>query len=231
MVGNDIVDLRDPDADSTRYSARFDDRVFGEAERRAIANSASHERERWRFWAAKEASYKLARKRDCKTVFSPRAFVVTPAFGDRTDHVRVDHGAATYHVEIDETPERIHAVAMSSREDFSSLLSGVEIYDSAAVPKADPQATRPEASESEAVRRFACDAICERFELPRDQLAIRKLNGRIPGLYLQDAPRTKIAETAKIDEPLGLSLSLSHHGRWIAFACCWREGRGEDRGA
>jgi phosphopantetheinyl transferase (holo-ACP synthase) len=206
MVGNDIVDLRDPDADSTRYSARFDARVFTPAERRAIANSGSGERERWRLWAAKEASYKLARRLDSKTVFSPRAFAVRPDAGGRANRAQVAHADTSYYIEFNETPERIHAIAVSSPDDFASVLAGVEGV---------MQDTRSESTgESEAVRRLACDAISQRFELPRDQLAIRKLEDRVPRLY-------------RGDEFLALSVSLSHHGRWLAFAC----RQGEDVGA
>lgn len=210
MVGNDVVDLGDPDADSTRYSARFDARVFTRAERRAIANSVSGERERWRLWAAKEASYKLARRRDCKTVFSPRAFAVGPDEGGRANRARVAHADTAYYIEFDETPERIHAVAVSSPDDFASVLTGVEGVMKDIQTKTNPG--RP--GESEAVRRLACDAISQRFELPRGQLAIRKLEDRVPRLY-------------RGDEFLALSVSLSHHGRWLAFAC----RQGEDGGA
>jgi phosphopantetheinyl transferase (holo-ACP synthase) len=210
MVGNDIVDLRDPDADSTRYSTRFDARVFSGAERLAIANSESPERERWRLWAAKEASYKLARRRDSKTVFSPRAFAVCQDEGCRANRARVTHADTSYYIEFDETPERIHAIAVSSPDDFASVLTGVEGVMNDTQSKTDPGRT----GESEAVRRLACDAISQQFELPRDQLAIRKLDDRVPRLY-------------RGGEFLALSVSLSHHGRWLAFAC----RQGEDGGA
>lgn len=222
MVGNDIVDLRDPDADSTRYRTRFDERVFSEAERRVIACSGSSERERWRMWAAKEASYKLARRRDPETIFSPRLFAVGPDPAGRVERARVTHGENAYCVEFDETPERIHAVAVSNPDDFASLLVGVE--DRAEVCGSD--FARAELDESEAVRQFACDVISQRFELPRDELAIHKREDRVPELRLGN--RLALSkERARENESLGLSLSLSHHGRWLAFACY----QGEDRGA
>lgn len=207
MVGNDIVDLCDPDADSTRYSDRFDARVFTRAERQAIADSPSHERKRWRLWAAKEASYKLVRRHDSKTVFSPRAFVVGPDEGGHANRARVVHGENSYFVEFDETPQRIHAIAVSRPDDFALVLAEVEAMDASRHKAPDTS------HESDAVRRLACDAISRRFELPRDQLGIRKFKDRIPGLYRRG-------------EPLGLSISLSHHGSWLAFACC----QGEDGG-
>ena len=137
----------------------------------------------------------------------------------RAERARVTHGENVYYVEFDETPERIHAVAVSNPDDFASLLVGVE--DRAEVCGAD--FTRAELDESEAVRQFACDAISQRFELPRDELAIHKPKDRVPELYLSKQPNRGGRE----NESLALSLSLSHHGRWLAFAC----RQGEDRGA
>ena len=62
MVGNDIVDLRDPQSRSESLHPRFDTRVFSERERRIIGEAADSERVRWKLWAAKEAAYKLMRK-------------------------------------------------------------------------------------------------------------------------------------------------------------------------
>ena len=47
MVGNDVVDLRDPDADPATLSARFDLRVFGPDERDRLAASRHPVRLRW----------------------------------------------------------------------------------------------------------------------------------------------------------------------------------------
>ena len=74
MVGNDIVDLRDPESRSESLHPRFDTRVFSARERARIAASAEPERLRWKLWAAKEAVYKLVRKLVATTVFSPQRF-------------------------------------------------------------------------------------------------------------------------------------------------------------
>ncbi len=203
MVGNDIVDLRDPDADSASYHRRFDSRVFTPAERGVIVRAGSRERTRWRLWAAKEASYKLARKHSAETVFSPRAFAVHPDEDGHTSRARVVHHRTCYFVEFTESPQHIHAIAVQRPGDLASVFAGV----GASAPSADARC------ESAAVRSFACDSVSRRFELQRERLEIRKVDDRIPRLYYRD-------------EALGLSLSLSHHGDWLAFACC----EGEDDG-
>ena len=80
MVGNDVVDLRDPESAPETLHPRFDTRVFSEAERAAIAASPDAARLRWKLWAAKEAAYKLARKISPTTIFAPARFEV--ALGD-----------------------------------------------------------------------------------------------------------------------------------------------------
>ena len=91
MIGNDVVDLRDPDADFASFSPRFDVRVFSASERRRIQASADPEACRWRLWAAKEAVFKAARKADPGAVFSPRRFEVrSPGSDFREAEVRVE---------------------------------------------------------------------------------------------------------------------------------------------
>ena len=75
MVGNDIVDLFDPDAQPRSFRPGFDERVFAAEERRAIEQDPNPLARRWAHWAAKEAAYKLARQIDETFVFSPRRLV------------------------------------------------------------------------------------------------------------------------------------------------------------
>jgi len=151
---------------------------------------------------------------DSKTVFSPRAFAVRPDEGGRANRAQVTHADTSYYIEFNETPERIHAIAVSSPDDFASVLSGVEGIEKVGESGTERESNPARTGESEAVRRLACDAISQRFKLPRDQLAIRKLEDRVPRL-------------CRGDEFLALSVSFSHHGRWLAFAC----RQGEDGGA
>jgi phosphopantetheinyl transferase (holo-ACP synthase) len=210
-VGNDIVDLRDPDSDSTSYHSRFDERVFSDAERRSIDRAQAPEHQRWRLWAAKEASYKLARKRDPETVFSPRAFAVECDDDNACDYVRVDHKGSACFVKFDETPERIHAIAVPTLADFTRVLSGIRMIDPS-------DAFDDLEAESVSVRELACSAVSRRFDYPLAQLEIRKSEDRIPRL-------------SRGEDRLDDSLSLSHHGSWIAFACRTKKLTGEVRGA
>ncbi|MGY8738305.1 MAG: 4'-phosphopantetheinyl transferase family protein, partial [bacterium] len=75
MLGNDVVDLEDPETRPETFRPRFDERVFDPTERRAIARDQNEHGRRWTHWAAKEAAYKLARQVDSKFVFSPSKLV------------------------------------------------------------------------------------------------------------------------------------------------------------
>ena len=71
-VGNDVVDLVDPETLREEQHPRFDERVYAPEELALLQRSESEHVTRWLLWAAKEAAYK-AEKRDAPdTVFSPR---------------------------------------------------------------------------------------------------------------------------------------------------------------
>jgi hypothetical protein len=77
MVGNDVVDLGDPETRAGAQHPRFDARVFCAEERALLQAQADPVRLRWALWAAKEAAFKVARKLAPATVFAPRRFRVT----------------------------------------------------------------------------------------------------------------------------------------------------------
>jgi phosphopantetheinyl transferase (holo-ACP synthase) len=108
MIGNDVVDLTDPEARPGATHARFDGRVFAPAERALLAESRAPQRLRWRLWAAKEAAYKVARKLDARAVFAPSRFVVRLEGGGRGV---VRYGAEVFAVWIDEAEDHVHAAA------------------------------------------------------------------------------------------------------------------------
>ena len=225
MLGNDVVDLLDPDARPDSYSPRFDERVFSAEERRVIAHDANPIARRWAQWGAKEAAYKLAKQIDPGFVFSPvklvgrYAQISLGARGRISRYGRLDLprtvGNAIRRIEIrsEETPDRIHVVAAPAGSDWDAIDSHVCALESV------------DRGPSEAVRSMAIDRLSRNLGIARDRLSIGR-RGRIPTVDL-DGSRTS------------LCLSLSHHGRWIAYAMrpridlerdasrSWLAGRGE----
>lgn len=208
MLGNDVVDLHDPEADPASFRPRFDERVFSSEERRAIARDAHPLARRWAHWAAKEAAYKLARQVDERFVFSPVELVArfepvgdpgARSSGRLERHGRLElpvtlaSSIRTLELRSFETPERVHVVAIPCGSDWDAVDLGIE---STGEAPSDPSA---------AVRALAIRDLARSLAVDPDRLRVAK-SGRIPVVEL-DGARTS------------LSLSLSHHGRWVAFAC------------
>jgi len=189
MVGNDVVDLRDRSVASGPRHPRFDARVFAPAEHRALRESEAPNPLRWAFWAAKEAAYKVAKKLDDATVWSPLRFVVHLESGLGT----VEHAGREIPVRVEADAERVHAIATDGAGGFARIRACV-----AELPA-------PDANPSEAVRALA-----------RADLA--ELLGAAPGT-LEFARRGRIPVLRIAGGEAPLDLSLSHHGRFVAWAC------------
>lgn len=201
MLGNDVVDLRDPGTREGAPHPRFDDRVFAPAEREALAAAPDPRRLRWVLWAAKEAAYKAAAQRDPATVFSPRRFVAAlrPAPGGGL-HGVVRHEGLRLAVRATVDAERVHALAGDGDLD-------------AAAAWADVIATAPDdPGAGAAVREAARRALAARLGVRPAELAFAR-EGRVPRLRLRGAPAP-------------VEVSLSHHGRFAAFAAAPRAACG-----
>jgi hypothetical protein len=190
MVGNDVVDLRDRSVVAGPRHPRFDARVFAPAEHRALRESAAPNPLRWAFWAAKEAAYKVAKKLDDATVWSPLRFVV---HFDRDLAGSVEHAGREIPVRVEADLEHVHAIATDAREGFVRIRARVAELPA---PGADPSA---------AVRALAREDLAPLLGASPEALEIVR-RGRIPVLRIAggEAP---------------LDLSLSHHGRFVAWAC------------
>ncbi len=108
MLGNDVVDLRDPETRPGAQHGRFDARAFTSAERAALAAQRDPRARaglRWALWAAKESAYKAGRRLDPGLVWSPGRFAVDLACG------RVTAERRRFRVQVRADAERIHAVA------------------------------------------------------------------------------------------------------------------------
>lgn len=187
MVGNDVVDLADLEVRAGPAHPRFDARVFAPAERRALAAEGTPNRLRWTLWAAKEAAYKLAVKRDPNVIFAASRFVVE--FG-RASLGEVRHPGGHVAVTLATRGNAVHAVASDAvgPEIVTGLASRIGASDA-----------------SDAVRRLAVRDVAARLGVLESELRIGR-RGRIPTLSLRGSDRS-------------LDLSLSHHGRYVAFAC------------
>jgi phosphopantetheinyl transferase (holo-ACP synthase) len=201
VIGNDVVDLRDPDATPAR-APRFDARVFDAAEQEVVRGSADPARLRWRLWAAKEAAYKAVVRDRPQTVFSPSRFRVRldDVAGEAADETRgrVSTPAGSLPVTIRACEGAVHAWVCAEP---GLVLGGMTRM---ALDRNDPHAP------GVAVRRFAGEQLASRLAVPASALEIRK-RGRVPELWMHGR---RLA-----------GISLSHHGDVVAFACETPDGR------
>lgn len=197
MIGNDVVDLGDADSRIAEHHPRFDDRVFAPSERELIAARPAV---RWLLWAAKESAYKAARRDDARTVFSPPRFVV--GLTSETTATVVAAGRA-FDVGLRADDEHVHAIARAHGDEAAVVYS--------AVARLVPGAGDP--TPSAAVRRITVTTLSRLLDIPERELSLDR-DGRVP--------RLRVA-----GRPSAAALSLSHHGRFVAFACRWPgpEGR------
>ncbi len=199
MLGNDIIDLGDPETRPGARHPRFDARVFTREERAALAGASDPGRLRWSLWAAKEAAYKCLKKLEPETWFSPVRFAVrlgTERAGS------VAHGGQRLRLALFSEGDCLHAVATDAADPEREVLRVVSALPAAADP----------ASASSAVRALARNAAAAHLGCSPNELEIWR-EGRVPRLRRRGAEQ-------------GLDLSLSHHGRFLAATLETRPGAG-----
>jgi phosphopantetheinyl transferase (holo-ACP synthase) len=199
VIGNDVVDLRCDETLAGARNPRFDDRVYTVQERRTLAECASPDLWRWCLWSAKESAYKVARRMDARQIWSPRRFEVT-LDEDLRGRVRWPEGECR--VRIEHADERVHAVAARDEADLDSTRTEV-----ARLGAASPDAETPSA----AVRSLAIRHLAPLLGAEPAALEVRRRE-RIPALFARE-------------RELAWPLSLSHHGRFVAFAALPAEPR------
>lgn len=189
MLGNDIVDLTDPETRRGNQHPRFDQRVFTPRERASLARSPDPTRTRWILWSVKESAYKALRRVLPETVFSPVEFAVEL---DSQQQGFVTYRQHRFHARVEIDAGCIHAI-VSDHTRRSTLWGSKQIVISAPLQP------------GRIARALALDRIAARFRIARSDLSIDR-DGRIPQLLHHG-------------EPTRATLSLSHHGSYVGFAC------------
>jgi hypothetical protein len=197
-VGNDIVDLNAPGNAGKSRDSRFLDRVFTEGERQRIAGASSPDRLLWMLWAAKEAAYKALSRGSLAVCSIPRRY---PVFLDDAEPVaegmpctgRVATPKGELALVVVATAQWVHALAAEARPD--RLCHGVALV----AGDEDP---------SSSGRSHFLQTVAGLTGCPAEVLAIAS-NPDGTG-----APRLLFS-----GRPLDAPFSLSHDGRFTAFAC------------
>jgi hypothetical protein len=220
VIGNDVIDLRDPETLPGARHPRFDARVFAAGERSALERSGAPDRLRWILWAAKESAFKVARRRAPDTAFAPTRFVV-----DLDVSLRgcVRHANREYPVRVAVTGDCVHVVATEAPA-AGAVRAGVAVC----AVEGDVGASLPGC----AARDLAAAGIAPLLGVERADLRFAR-RGRAPELQLDPGVRRgwDPARWGRVEARLDrVAVSLSHHGRFVAYACWLPEsGRGEKR--
>ncbi len=187
-VGNDVVDLDDPETATEGLNRRFDRRVFSADELRRLAVADDARTLRWTLWAAKESAYKLAKRSDPETVFAHSLFQTDLGeYGCWT----VRHGEWSCAVSVSHEGSAIHAIATPDHCDRQRVITGL-----GHVLEGDDPSAR--------VRELATKLVARHLQIEPAVITITAGEHRIPVLRVDG-------------QPLG-HLSLSHHGTLSAFA-------------
>ena len=201
-VGNDVVDLKDPENIGKGRDDRFLGRVFTAGERELIASVLSHDTLLWSLWAAKEAAYKAVSRADPAVCSIPHRYRVvldaeeaTRKIGRRTGKVITPRGELFLEVAVSE--EWVHALAAGTEEVLQRLCRRVKRLEGG------KGAENPSAF----VRGALLREIARRLDCPVGDLSVVK---NPDGL---GAPRVLFR-----GDLLAAEVSFSHDGRFAAFA-------------
>ena len=229
FVGIDVVDLHDPRCVGKSEDGRFLARVLAEPERDAVGIGPDPDRVLWRLWAAKEAAFKVITKlRGAPPPFVHASFRVEPAgtrSGDGFGEVRWEELAVRVHWH--ELGDRIGAIAWNGPAGPEPIEWGwgaaIELDPAPHEPletlilRLDEQERAPVHSRGSALVRLAARAALA-GALGAEQGRIRVIN--------RAGPKGRTPPEATLDgRPAPADVSLSHHGRWIAWALRLAEQR------
>jgi phosphopantetheinyl transferase (holo-ACP synthase) len=189
-VGNDVVDLLDPDIAGHCQRPRFVERVCAPDEVARLAAAAAPHRLLWTLFAAKEAAFKVLAKRRPGLAFAPRRFVVDKRLST------VEHAGDVLSLKVEHDEAWVHAIA---RDGAGEAVWSVERL---------PEGTH----ESQGVRGLAVRLAAERLGVDAQRLEVeRPADGR----YVNDLAPPRLLLDG-VSAPA--DLSLSHDGAWIAAA-------------
>jgi phosphopantetheinyl transferase (holo-ACP synthase) len=190
VVGNDVVDLGDPANAGAHRRARLVARVCGGPEREAIARSCDPTALFWSFFAAKEAAFKLASKLGARPVFAHRRFEVDASLSS------VSHDGRAFRLAVDRDSDRLHVVAWVGGERPLAVVAEVD----------------PTGDAGLAVRRLVVTTLARRLGCSPSTLAI--VRDPEPAAWDDLGPPRLLRGGL----PMVGDLSLSHDGRFVAFA-------------
>jgi phosphopantetheine--protein transferase-like protein len=199
-VGNDVVDLKHPENQGKSKDERFLSRVFTEKERDRIAGAACPDKLLWVLWAAKEAAFKVVSRDDPTVCSTSRRYdiLLDPlAVSEACLAGQAITPRGELALRIIVTDDYVHALSAATEGNLDRIFQRVDRMDVEEDPGEASAFVR---------RRLLCE-IARCLDCPLGELSIRK-EPLGPG-----APFV-----LRREQPLAVDISLSHDGRFAAFA-------------
>ena len=191
MIGNDIVDLKQAAKDSNWKRRGFLDKVFTTEEQQLIFSAKDKDQMVWLLWTMKEAAYKAHLQKTEIPFFNPKK-IRCQLVSETEGFVSVFK--AKYQTKSILTEDWIHTQTVSEENTFG--FSDCFLVDALS-----------NISQSEVVRQKLVAYYSATYEIVQSDIKIVKNSFGIPILKIRN-------------QTLKKSLSLSHHGRFGAFAIC-----------
>ena len=193
MIGNDIVDLAFATKESNWKRPRYLDKIFTLEEQKIIDGSFQKGQMVWLLWSMKESAYKLYVQHNQKRFFAPKKFACSLLKANKKEafgEVTIDRFKCFTQTELHD--EYIYTVSRS--DPFQNYRSQTfEMY------HADVN------TQSKSLYQMVLSRVAE-FSGEKDHLfSIKKNPVGVPFLF-------------NINEQKILPISLTHHGRFGAFA-------------
>ena len=204
MIGNDIVDLADPQARGKNRDIRFIERVFTPDEQRRIQKSDEPDIVLWSLWAGKETGYKAISKTHPAVSSSPGQYEIQLFDSPLPESGTVETPCGPVSVRFCITGEYIHCIGATTDKGLNSIVWDVQTM------------LRPEVSpkyQSDFVRNMARKKISRYLKEDLETIEIIRPKGHRglgPPVVYAGGKRTAI------------DISMSHDGR---FAACAVSGR------
>jgi phosphopantetheinyl transferase len=222
FVGVDVVDLLDRRCVGKVHDARFLTRVLNDVERAALATAPDPTATLWRLWTAKEATFKVVSKvRGAPPAFVHAAFRVDlPGPQVKSGIGNVEWEDISVFIHWHEMPGRIAALAWNG-----VAADGPPEWAWGTAADLDPEPT--------ALMDELLEKLSERERLPVHsrnsalvRLAARAALARALGVdearievVCGEGPKGRVPPEALIDgRSAPADVSLSHHGKWLAWA-------------
>jgi len=195
VVGNDVVDLDDPDNARSHQNERFVARVCTPSERAMLAAADDPTTLLWTLFAAKEAAYKIAAKLGPAPGFAHRRFEVAEDLAHVTD--RATELRMWLHVEADPARRFVHAVATTGRQPALH----------------DVREVGADTDQGRLARSALCEAVAGVVGCGVEALEVRR--AAAPGSWDGFGPPVLERDARPVT---GVDVTLSHDGRFVAFA-------------